>query len=277
MPTTQQTSLEKYILIFSLLGICAYLVLRYGLKIPDEIYTVTLNASVASAIANLYQGELSFPLSLLQSPLYLVLLVGGIPLVSQIIKKFLQGDFGSDLLAGMSIVTASITGRASGRKPSNLNACQREVLETYAVRKASSVLEALAKRMPSIAHKQLDGDVSDIPTEKVKIGDTLLVLPHEICPVDGMVLEGVGSIDESYLTGEPYLMEKTSGSQVMSGAINGDSALTIRADKLVVDSRYAKITEVMRASEQHRPQLRRLGDQLGALYTPLASALAIAS
>jgi cation transport ATPase len=53
--------------------------------------------------------------------------------------------------------------------------------------------------------------------------------------------------------------------------------LTIRADKLVVDSRYAKITEVMRASEQHRPQLRRLGDQLGALYTPLASALAIAS
>ena len=84
-------------------------------------------------------------------------------------------------------------------------------------------------------------------------------------------------MDESYLTGEPYLMEKTSGSQVMSGAINGNSALTIRADKLAVDSRYAKITEVMRASEQHRPQLRRLGDQLGACYTPLALLIALAS
>jgi cation transport ATPase len=277
MTTTQQTSLEKFILIFSLLGICAYLVLLYGLKIPDEIYTVTLNASVASAIANIYQGELSFPLSLSQSPLYLVLLVGGIPLVSQIIKKFLQGDFDSDLLAGMSIVTAVLLGEHLAGSLVILMLASGEVLETYAVRKASSVLEALAKRMPSIAHKQSDGYVSDIPTEKVNIGDTLLVLPHEICPVDGMVLQGVGSMDESYLTGEPYLMEKTSGSQVMSGAINGDSALTIRADKLVVDSRYAKITEVMRASEQHRPQLRRLGDQLGALYTPLASALAIAS
>ena len=61
----------------------------------------------------------------------------------------------------------------------------------------------------------------------------------------------------------------------MSGAINGDTALTIRADKLSVDSRYAKIMEVMRSSEQYRPNIRRLGDQLGALYTPLAVIIAL--
>src|SRR5262249_53224527 len=61
------------------------------------------------------------------------------------------------------------------------------------------------------------------------------------------------------------------------GAINGEAALTIRADKLAVDSRYAKIMQVMRASEQHRPRLRRLGDQLGAVYTPLAVAIALAA
>ena len=65
------------------------------------------------------------------------------------------------------------------------------------------------------------------------------------------------------------MMSKTIGSLVMSGAINGESALTIRADKLSVDSRYAKIMEVMRSSENYRPNIRRLGDQLGALYTPL--------
>ena len=277
MSKPEQTTSEKLILAFSMLGICAYLVLRYGLKIPDETFTVTLNANVASAVANLYQGQLSFPLYLVQSPLYMVLLVGGIPLVFQITAKFLRGDFGADLLAGLSIVTAVLLGEHLAGSLVILMLASGEVLETYAVRKASSVLEALAKRMPSIAHKKKDGEVLDIPTEQVNIGDTLLVLPHEICPVDGTVLDGIGAMDESYLTGEPYLMEKTSGSQVMSGAINGNSALTIRADKLVVDSRYAKITEVMRASEQHRPQLRRLGDQLGALYTPLALLIAIAS
>jgi heavy metal translocating P-type ATPase len=277
MAQPAQTTSEKFILVFSLLGICAYLVLRYGLKIPAEVYTVTLNASLASAVANLYQGQLSFPVSLMQLPLYLVLVLGGIPLVYQIIKKFFQGDFGADLLAGTSIVTAILLGENLAGSLVILMLASGVVLETYAVKKASSVLEALANRMPSIAHKKSGEALTDIGTDQVKIGDTLLILPHELCPVDGTVLEGVGTMDESYLTGEPYMMSKTSGSQVMSGAINGDSALTICADKLAVDSRYAKITEVMRASEQHRPQLRRLGDQLGALYTPLALTIAIAS
>ena len=83
-------------------------------------------------------------------------------------------------------------------------------------------------------------------------------------PVDGAVLEGRGVMDESYLTGEPFEITKTRGSRVISGAINGDVALTVRATARVVDSRYAKITEVMRESADTRPQLRRLGDQLGA-------------
>ena len=82
-------------------------------------------------------------------------------------------------------------------------------------------------------------------------------------------------MDESYLTGEPYVMSKVPGASVLSGAINGEGALTIRADRRAVDSRYAKIMQVMRESEQHRPKLRRLGDQLGAVYTPLAVGIAV--
>ncbi len=108
-------------------------------------------------------------------------------------------------------------------------------------------------------------------------GDEILVLPHEICPVDGVVLTGRGVMDESYLTGEPFLMPKAPGSEVLSGAVNGDQALTIRAVRTPVDSRYARIMRVMRDSEQHRPQLRRLGDQLGAWYTPIAVGLAVAA
>ena len=99
--------------------------------------------------------------------------------------------------------------------------------------------------------------------QEVAVGDTLVIYPHDICPVDGVVIEGHGVMDESYLTGEPFQITKTSGSTVISGAINGESALTIRATQRAADSRYAKIMEVMRESEAKRPQLRRLGDQLG--------------
>jgi heavy metal translocating P-type ATPase len=131
--------------------------------------------------------------------------------------------------------------------------------------------------MPSVAHVKRDGDVSDVALGDVVVGDRVVVFPHEICPVDGTVVEGHGSFDESYLTGEPYVMSKVPGSSVLSGAINGEVALTIRADKRAVDSRYAKVMQVMRESEQRRPKLRRLGDQLGAVYTPFAAGIAIAA
>jgi heavy metal translocating P-type ATPase len=105
----------------------------------------------------------------------------------------------------------------------------------------------------------------------------IVVLPHEICPVDGEVLAGRGAMDEAYLTGEPYRMAKAPGSAVLSGSINGEAALEIRTEKVVGDSRYAKIMEVLRTSEERRPRLRRLADALGAFYTPLAVAIAAAA
>ncbi|MGR8998294.1 MAG: heavy metal translocating P-type ATPase [Gammaproteobacteria bacterium] len=266
---------ENIIATLSILGIGGYLVLRYALDTGHEIYTLSVNAALTSAIASVYQGHTSFSFALVQLPLLAVLTLGGIPLVYQLIVKLFRRDFGADLLAGLSIVTAVLLNEYLAGSLVVLMLSGGAALEHYAVRKASSVLEALAKRMPSVAHRKSDDKLTDITTEQVNIGDTLLVLPHEICPVDGTVLEGSGTMDESYLTGEPYMMSKTTGSQVMSGAINGDSALTIRADKLSVDSRYAKIMEVMRSSEQYRPNIRRLGDQLGAFYTPLTVVCAL--
>ena len=150
-----------------------------------------------------------------------------------------------------------------------------EALEDYALRSASSVLAALAKRMPSVAHRKQESGIADVGLAEVAVGDTLVIYPHNICPVDGVVIDGHGVMDESYLTGEPFQMTKTSGSAVISGAINGESALTIRATQRAEDSRYAKIMEVMRESEARRPKLRRLGDQLGAIYTPVALAVAL--
>ncbi len=208
-------------------------------------------------------------------PLYAVLGLGGVPLVGDLIAKVFRLQFGSDLLAGISIVTSVILGEYLAGSLVVLMLSGGEALEAYAVRKASSVLESLAGRMPKDVHRQTPGAIEDVPSDSVEIGDTLVVYPHEACPVDGTVIEGHGVMDESFLTGEPYRISKSPGSQVISGAINGEAVIKIRADKLPVDSRYAKIVKVMEQSAQQRPEIRRLGDQLGAFYTPLAVFLAI--
>lgn len=205
-----------------------------------------------------------------QIPLLATLVLGGIPLVYQLIKKVLSREFGSDLLGGISIVTSVIMGEYLAGAIIVLMLAGGQALENYALRRASSVLAALAKRMPSGAHRKIDMAIVDVALQDVAVDDTLVIYPHDICPVDGVVIEGRGMMDESYLTGEPFKMRKTSGSTVISGAINGESALTIRATRRAADSRYAKIMEVMRESEQTRPRLRRLGDRLGAIYTPVA-------
>lgn len=119
--------------------------------------------------------------------------------------------------------------------------------------------------------------VTDVALAEVEPGDEIVIAPHESAPVDGVVIEGRSTMDESYLTGEPFLLAKTPGSEVISGAVNGEGALTIRASRRAEDSRYARILLVMKESEQRRPRLRRLGDRLGAWYTPLALAVALAA
>jgi heavy metal translocating P-type ATPase len=210
-----------------------------------------------------------------QIPLLVTLALGGLPLLYDLLRKFLQREFGSDLLGGISIVTSVLLGEYLAGSIIVLMLAGGEALESYALRNASSVLAALARRMPSIAHRKRAADLRDVPLAEIALGDTLVIYPHEICPADGVVVEGHGVMDESYLTGEPFQITKTRGSTVISGAINGESALTIRTTRRAADSRYAKIMNVMRESEATRPQLRRLGDQLGAIYTPVALTVAL--
>ena len=210
-------------------------------------------------------------------PLYVVLAAGGVPLVLSLALKLVRRQFGSDLLAGISIVAAVLLEEYLAGAFVVLMLSGGEALEAFALGRASSVLQALARRMPLVAHRRVNRQVLEVPLDEVCIGDELIVYPHEICPVDAIVIDGHGVMDESYLTGEPFMMPKAPGSEVFSGAINGENALTLRTGRLAVDSRYARIMNVMRDSEQRRPQLRRLGDQLGAWYTPIALALAISA
>ena len=234
--------------------------------------------SAAAILAHLSLRLLGHePRHIAELPLYLALLLGGVPLAFTLVRRLFSGEFGSDFLAGVSIITAAVLGEYLVATIVVLMLSGGAALETFATRRASRALEALARRMPTTAHRRSGETTTDIPVEEIAVGDTVIVHPHETCPVDGTVIEGHGVMNEAYLTGEPFEVEKAPGSAVLSGAINGDALLTIRAAKLAADSRYARIMRVMEETEQRRPRLRRLGDMLGAWYTPLAVGMAAAA
>lgn len=212
--------------------------------------------------------------------LNLILLVAiagaSVPLLLSLVQQVFKGNFSVDILALLSIVTSLVLRQYWVAAIVVLMLSGGQALEGFATRRASSVLNALAKRMPQIAHRSGVNAV-DVSIDTIDVGDELLIYPHEVCPVDGLVVSGQGSMDESYLTGEPFLIAKAPGSNVLSGSINGNVVLTIRATKIASDSRYAKIVEVLHASEENRPRIQRLGDRLGSWYTPMAVIIALAS
>lgn len=240
--------IEGYIAILAFISIVAHLVLIY--------------------IVSSFQVYAYFPL-------YLTLALGGSFLIFDLLRQLIALNFGSDLLAGLSIITAVLLEQYLAGSLVVLMLSGGKTIENYAVKTASKMLQALSKRAPTIAHRKIKDAIEDISVEQISIGDSILIFPHELCPVDGVVTAGNSVMDESYLTGEPFLISKAPGSEVISGSINSEASLTIKATKRAQDSRYAKIMQVMSESEQKRPRLRRLADQLGAWYTPFAIIIAL--
>ena len=181
------TSREALVAFLALAGILVHLILRY------------LTGLAGSAVANL--------------PVLLVLALGGIPLVVRLAWRGLHGEFGSDHLAGVSIVASALLGEYLAGAIVVLMLSGGEALEQFAVMEATAVLRALAKRIPTLAHRRRGSVFEDVPVGDIGVGDEVSVLPHEICPVDGEVVQGRGTMDESYLTGEPFRIAKGPGAK----------------------------------------------------------------
>ncbi len=235
--------------------------------------------SLTAILVYLGLAGLSLPhwgrVALADLPLLIVTFGAGSILLWQIFSKLWRGDFGADLLAALALITAVWLGQYLAATLIVLMLSSGQALESYARRRASSVLRELAGRMPNTAHRKVGEKIEEIAIVDIRVGDHIVVFPHETSPVDGTVVEGHSSMDESYLTGEPYQVSKAPGAAVLSGAINGEAVLILRADQKPEDSRYAKIMDVMRAAEEKRPTLRRLGDQIGAIFAPIALAVAL--
>jgi Cu+-exporting ATPase len=149
-----------------------------------------------------------------------------------------------------------------------------QVLELRARQRTGSAIKALLNLAPPVARRVREGHDEEIPLEQVQVGDLLRVRPGEKVPVDGEVVEGRSSVDESMITGEPIPVEKTSGAAVTGGTLNGTGGFTMRADKVGSDTLLARIVQLVGEAQRSRAPIQALADRVAGIFVPAVLAAA---
>jgi heavy metal translocating P-type ATPase len=206
----------------------------------------------------------------------LVTIGGGAPLVLATLGELLRGHIYADVVAALAIVGSALLGQFEAGAIVVLMQSGGEALEDYGLQRASRSLENLLKRAPTIAHRKVGSDYVDLPVAEVNVRDILLVRPGDIVPVDGVVLEGQGAVDESALTGEPVPLDKLPGDELLSGTINLSGALVMRATKQAKESKYELIVKMVEQAQTEKAPISRLADQYAPGFTFVTLALAAA-
>jgi Cu+-exporting ATPase len=153
-----------------------------------------------------------------------------------------------------------------------------QVLELRARSRTGSAIRALLGLAPKTARIVEDnGSEKDVPLDQVRLGDSLRVRPGEKVPVDGIVVDGVSSIDESMVTGEPMPVEKTKGSKITGGTVNGNGSFIMRAERVGSDTLLAQIVRMVSEAQRSRAPIQRLADRVSSYFVPAVILLAIAT
>jgi P-type Cu+ transporter len=152
-----------------------------------------------------------------------------------------------------------------------------QVLELRARSQTSNAIRALLGLAPKTARVVEDGSETDVPLTQVKAGDRLRVRPGEKIPVDGIILKGESSLDESMVTGEPMPVEKIQGSRVTGGTVNGTGTFIMRAEKVGSDTLLAQIVRMVSEAQQSRAPIQRLADRVSSWFVPVVISLACAA
>jgi Cu2+-exporting ATPase len=148
-------------------------------------------------------------------------------------------------------------------------------LEMRSVMGASRALEELVKIMPSVAHLKKNGDIVDVGVDQLKIEDKVLVKPGEKVPVDGTVVEGTSSVNESMLTGESKPVTKKPGDEVIGGSINGEVALVVKVEKTGKDTYLSQVVELVRTAQESKSKTQDLADRAAMYLTIIALSVGI--
>lgn len=198
-----------------------------------------------------------------------------LPLLYGMIQDIRDGTYGVDILAATAIGTAVIMQEYWTASVIILMLTGGEALEQYAGHRAKTELEALLHRAPQKAHILRGRKEVNVKASEVAKGDKLVIRPGELVPVDSVVLEGTGSFDESSLTGESLPQPKDVGDELLSGSVNVDGAIIVRALRPAAESQYEQIVKLVKNATASRAPFVRLADRYAVPFTIIAFAIGI--
>ncbi len=190
------------------------------------------------------------------------------------VRDILRGRWGLDILAVMAVVATVVVGEYVAALLVVLMLTGGEALESYANHRAKSELDALLTRAPQLAHRMDGRSIVDVRADEVRPGDVLLVRPSEVVPVDATLRSAQAAVDQSSLTGESVPVEKHTGDELMSGSVNGQTAIEVVAVATAADSQYQQIVELVAEAAASRAPVVRLADRYAVPFTLFSLALA---
>ncbi|WP_310112724.1 heavy metal translocating P-type ATPase [Pseudarthrobacter oxydans] len=190
-------------------------------------------------------------------------------------RSLREGRWGIDVLALMAIASTVWVGEYLAALVVILMLSGGEALESFAQGRAARELRSLLDRAPRFAHREAAGSVlEETPVGEVVPGDVLVVRPSELVPVDGELLSQAASLDESSLTGESLPVERVRGDLLLSGSVNGETAIRMRAAATAKDSQYSRIIALVEEAASSRAPVVRLADRYAVPFTALAILMA---
>ena len=204
---------------------------------------------------------------------WLIAIVGGLMTLSMLIgmvQTLRSGKYGVDILAITAIVATLLVGDYWASLVVLIMLTGGDSLEDYASHQASRELRSLLDNSPQIAHRIIGDTIEELAVDEVQVGDLILVKPGELVPVDGRVIAGESSVDESSLTGESRPIEKKQNDELMSGSVNGDAALRFKVTKAAKDSQYQTLVKLVKESEAKPAHFVRLADRYAVPFTVIA-------
>ncbi|MFI5274201.1 MAG: HAD-IC family P-type ATPase, partial [Ktedonobacterales bacterium] len=231
-------------------------------------FTTVLLLAVASVLALVGQLDAA------RWALIAIILVGGVPLLWETLTQLVAGEFGVDVIALLAIGGSLLLGQYLAGAIIVLMLSGGVALESYALRRARSSLSALAERAPRDAHIRHGDTLETVPAEAIVPGDGVVVRPGELVPVDGVVTAGSASVSEADLTGEPLPVRKEPGALVLSGSVNLDGVLDVRATRRSAESQYAQIVRLVEAAQQKKAPIHRLADRYAVWFTAVTLVIA---
>jgi heavy metal translocating P-type ATPase len=197
-----------------------------------------------------------------------------VPLAGSVGSSLRRGDVGVDAIALLAMAGALALGELLAGAVIALMLAGGNALEAAASGRARRELTGLLQRAPRIAHRRRGGTVEEVAVEALVPGDVVLVRAGEVVPVDGVVISGTATIDESALTGEPLPVARAAGGPLRSGTANAGEAFELRATRAASESAYAAIVHLVRDAESQQAPFVRMADRYAAFLLPVTVLLA---